>query len=453
MSQQGARNRMDGQSMASASTLERSALGWTRASALGIAIAISGNFAGWNYGLAVGGWEGMLIAALAMAVMFFVLAQCLAELSALFPGGAGFDHYVREGFGPVAGYICGLSLVTALVIGTGLGASFSAAYLQSLVGMGGWPIKLGMFALIIGLQLRGAREVAGLTVLTGAVVVTVLVVFYLFAAPHFRVSNLVGSSAATAHLSPASILGCVPFALFLFLGVEQSAQAAAETDDPSRTIPKALGVAVLVATALGLATLLFATASAGVGRLGTSNDPLFTAIMAHPRVPGASVMTDIVSIGALVALMGTFFSLAYAASRQIFHFARAGDLPAALAVTNSRHAPWGALAVTGGCGVISAAFRPDTVMLVFIFLVSISYVFVLGAFMKLRYARPGLPRPYRAVGGSVMAVVGMLLALTVAASCYRLRPSILTWCLVGLGLSTAYFIVRSLRRARANPGA
>ena len=439
--------------MVSPSTLERSALGWARASALGIAIAISGNFAGWNYGLAVGGWEGMLIAAIAMAMLFFVLAQCLAELSASFPGGAGFDHYVRGAFGPVAGYICGVSLVAALVIGTGLGASFSAAYFQSMVGTGGWPVKLGMFALIIGLQLRGAREVAGLTVLSGGVVVTVLFIFYLYSAPHFNVHNLTSSDAATVHVTPASILGCVPFALFLFLGVEQSAQAAAETRDPGRTIPKALGVAVLVATTLGLSTLLFATASAGAARLGTSNDPLFTAIMVHPQTSGTSIMRDIVSIGALVALMGTFFSLAYAASRQIYHFARAGDLPAVLSVTNKRHAPWGALVVTGCFGIISAAFRPDTVMLVFIFLVSISYIFVLGSFIKLRYAQPHLPRPYRAVGGSVMAVVGILLALTVSTACYRLQPSVLTWCIIGLGLSIAYFIGRRLRRSTADPRA
>ena len=440
-------NRMNNPTVADAHTLEHSALGWKRASALGIAIAISGNFAGWNYGLAVGGWTGMVVAAIAMAVLFFVLAQCLAELAASFPGGAGFDHYVRQAFGPAAGYICGVSLTTALVVGTGLAASFSAAYFHSMVGTGGWSIKLGMFALIIGLQLRGAREVAGLTVLTGAIVVVVLVAFYLYTAPHFSATNLMGHPGATRHVTAASILECVPFALFLFLGVEQSAQAAAEAQEPGRTIPKALAVAVLVATTLGLTTLVLATGGAGVGRLATSDDPLFTAIMLHPRVPGAALMTDMVSVGALVALMGTFFSLTYAASRQLFHFARAGDLPAALAVTNRRHAPWVALVLTGVFGIVSAAFQPDTVMLVFIFLVSISYIFVLGAFIRLRYAEPDLTRPYRAVGGPVMATLGTLLALTVAAACYQSRPAVLSWCVVGLAVSLVLFFVRSHQRA------
>jgi len=50
-------------------TLKAGSLHWLQVAALGIAIAISGNVSGWNYGLGVGGWGGMLIAALAMAVL------------------------------------------------------------------------------------------------------------------------------------------------------------------------------------------------------------------------------------------------------------------------------------------------------------------------------------------------------------------------------------------------
>jgi ethanolamine permease len=434
---------MNSESAATATaTLERSALDWRRVSALGIAIAISGNFSGWNYGLAVSGWSSMLIDAVAMAVMFFALAQCLAELAAAFPEGAGFDHYVREGFGPAAGWICGLSLAFALAMGTGLASTFSSAYFQALTGLGGWPVKLAMFAVIIGLQLRGAREVAGLTMLTGAVVVAVLIAFFLFAAFHFSSGNLLRAETVSARATPASILACVPFALFLFLGVEQAAQAAAETHDPSRTMPKALGFAVFVAAALGLATLFFATATADVGKLSVSDDPLYTAVVAHAGAPGAAIMTHLVSIGALIALLATFFSLAYAASRQIYHLARAGDLPGILAVTNRSHAPWVALVVTLACGVFAAGFRPDAVMVVFIFLVCVAYLLVLGAFIRLRYNAVQRSRPYRAVGGPALAAVGFLFVLAVVASCYQLRPAALSWCIAGLALSLGYYFVR-----------
>ena len=68
------------------SSLKSGALHWMQVSALGIAIAISGNTAGWNYGLAIGGWGGMFMAALAMLLLFLGLTQTLAELSAALRG-------------------------------------------------------------------------------------------------------------------------------------------------------------------------------------------------------------------------------------------------------------------------------------------------------------------------------------------------------------------------------
>jgi amino acid transporter len=90
-------------------TLKAGSLHWLEVAALGIAIAISGNVSGWNYGLGVGGWGGMLIAALAMAVLFLCLTQSLAELAAALPEAGGFDGYVRRALGPTAAYLAGMS--------------------------------------------------------------------------------------------------------------------------------------------------------------------------------------------------------------------------------------------------------------------------------------------------------------------------------------------------------
>src|SRR5712671_3844211 len=109
-------------------TLKKGSLGWINVAALGAAIAISGNFSGWNYGLGVGGWGGMLVAAVGMALLFFILTQCLAELAAAFPQGGGFDYYAEHALGPAAGYIAGMSVAVALSVGAGLATSFAEAY-------------------------------------------------------------------------------------------------------------------------------------------------------------------------------------------------------------------------------------------------------------------------------------------------------------------------------------
>src|SRR5215471_13316883 len=88
--------------------LQKGTLHWVNVASLGIAIAISGNFSGWNYGLGVGGLGGMAVAAVAMVVLFFGLTQCVAEMAASLPGAGGFDGYTRTALGPSAAFLCGM---------------------------------------------------------------------------------------------------------------------------------------------------------------------------------------------------------------------------------------------------------------------------------------------------------------------------------------------------------
>ena len=50
--------------------LQQGAAGWVLLAGLGVAYVISGDFAGWNFGLAEGGWGGLLIATILMATMY-----------------------------------------------------------------------------------------------------------------------------------------------------------------------------------------------------------------------------------------------------------------------------------------------------------------------------------------------------------------------------------------------
>jgi ethanolamine permease len=444
---------MSGAEQPDGQSLERGALDWKKAAALGVAIAISGSYVGWNYGLEVGGWGGMLVAALAMAVLFFCLTQCLAELAAALPQGSGFDFYAQHALGPAAGYIAGMSVAVALAVGTGLAVSFAEAYAAPMVGIGGWPVKGVLLVLVIGLQLRGAEEAAGLTMAIGAVALAILVLFCVFIAPAFQPADLLSARAdGSRTIFPHGLLGaarCIPFALFLFLGVEQAAQAASEMKDMARSMPRALLTAIGIAFVIGLCVLVFATGGIGADRLAPANDPLYAALVSHPERPGTAWMARLVGIGALVALLGTFFSLAYAGSRQFYHLAGAGYLPRWLHATNQRRAPARALLLVGSIGAVAAAFSPDSVMVIFIFLISVSYVFVLASFLRLRGSAADLVRPYRALGGRPAAVLATLLSLAVMLSCYQLEVTALSWAIAALIALYAYFVIRRPGRAPA----
>ena len=298
---------------ADSASLKAGALHWLQVAGLGIAIAISGNVVGWNYGLAIGGWGGMLLAALAMVVLFVGLTQTLAELAVAVPGAGGFDAYVARALGPTCAYLTGMSVAIALAVGAGLAMSFSEAYVLAWLGFGGWPVKLAFLALVMGLQLRGAQEAVSLTVLVGIATLAILIAFCFFTLPEFQAANLFSAAPdGTRALFPHGLFGaaqCIPFALFLFLGVEQAAHAASEMRNMAKSMPKALATAIGVAFVIGMCVLLVGTGGVGAERLGAVDDPLLAAVTAHPGRAGIPFMTRLVGAGALVAIQGTFFSL------------------------------------------------------------------------------------------------------------------------------------------------
>ena len=59
--------------------------GWLLLWALGVGAVISGDFAGWQTGLTLGGFWGLAIATLLMAVMYVCMVFTIAELSAALP--------------------------------------------------------------------------------------------------------------------------------------------------------------------------------------------------------------------------------------------------------------------------------------------------------------------------------------------------------------------------------
>jgi ethanolamine permease len=428
---------------AAPAALKAGALHWLQVAVLGIAIAISGNAAGWNYGLGVGGWGGMLIAALAMAVLFWCLTQSLAELAAALPQSGGFDGYVRHALGPAGAYLTGMSVAIALAVGAGLAISFGEAYVSAWLGTGGWPVKIAILVLVMGPQLRGASEAVGLTVLVGGAALLILIAFCAFMLPEFDASRLYSTSPGAApSLLPhglAGAAGCIPFALFLFLGVEQAAHAAAEMRDMPRNMPKALATAIGVAFVIGLCVLIIATGGAGADRLASVDDPLLAAVSVDPSRTGAVFMARLVGAGALVAILGTFFSLGYAGSRQFYHLARAGFLPAAFSRVNRRQAPAAAVCLVAVVALVTAAFPPNSAMVVFIFLISVSHALLLVAFIRLRRREPELPRSYRALGGQPVALIALVLSLMVMVSCYRLEVRALQIAIAALALLMARF--------------
>src|SRR5215204_7141686 len=96
--------------------LQKGAAGWILLLGLGIAYVISGEFGGWQFGLAEGGWGGLLIATVLMAVMYTAMVFSLAELSTIIPTAGGGYAFARRAMGPWGGFMTGTAILIEYAI-------------------------------------------------------------------------------------------------------------------------------------------------------------------------------------------------------------------------------------------------------------------------------------------------------------------------------------------------
>ena len=157
--------------------LKKGAAGWVLLVGLGVAYVISGDYAGWNFGLAQGGWGGMFLATLLMATMYLCMCFSLAELSSMIPTAGGGYGFARSAFGPWGGFLTGTAILIEYAIAPAAIAVFIGAYCESLFGIGGWVIYLIFYVVFIAIHILGAGEALKLMFVITAIAALALAVF------------------------------------------------------------------------------------------------------------------------------------------------------------------------------------------------------------------------------------------------------------------------------------
>lgn len=401
--------------------LKSGAAGWVLLAGLGVSYVISGDFSGWNLGLAQGGWGGLLIAFVLMGLMYTCMVFGLAELSSTLPvAGAGYG-FARRALGPLGGFATGMAVLIEYAVAPAAIATFIGGYIEALGLFGitnSWPVYLVTYLIFMGIHMYGVGE--ALKLMFGITVIAVLALGVTVVAlvPHFQAANLfdiVPADAAGASrflpMGYGGAMAALVYGIWFFLAVEGVPLAAEETTNPKRDMPRGIIVAVLVLLVTGALMLVLVPGTGGASAMSTSDNPLPEAIR---TVKGAdSVMAGIVNYAGLAGLVASFFSIMYAYSRQLFALSRAGYLPRWLSVTGNRKTPWVALIVPGTVGFILAAVTGDGGLLINIavFGATVSYVLLNLSHVVLRFREPHLERGYRTPGGAVTTGIGLVLAL------------------------------------------
>ena len=201
------------------------------------------------------------------------------------------------------------------------------------VGLYLWPahahaVAVAAVAALTAVNYRGIAKSALMTrlivALTCAVLAGVVAVAAFSSAP--RPGPLPISGSVAGVVQAAGLL------VFAFAGYARIATLGEEVRDPSRTIPRAIPLALGIALVVYAAVAVTVLSVLGPERLATSPAPLAEAV----RACGAAGFVPVVTAGAAVAALGSLLSLILGVSRTTLAMARDGHLPAALAAVHPR---------------------------------------------------------------------------------------------------------------------
>ncbi|HIB53970.1 MAG TPA: amino acid permease [Nitrospirales bacterium] len=314
--------------------------------ALGVGAVISGDFFGWNFGLASGGFGGLLVATVIIAVMYVCMCFSIAEMSPALPHTGGAYSFGRSAMGPWGGFITGLAenieyVLTPAVIVVGIGSYMSSIF-NDLVGMQvPDPIWWFLFyAVFLGLNIVGVEATFKFTIFITFLALGILAVFWIGAIPHFSMENALNMPPEDGNSvwfpkGLSGVTAALPFAIWFYLAIEQLPLAAEESHDPKRDMPKGLMYGILTLIIASFLTLfLNAGIEPGSAEVGTSSDPLF---LAFKTIFGDGVGASLLSLVAVAGLVASFHTIIYAYGRNIYSLSRFGRHYAEAPCNYARH--------------------------------------------------------------------------------------------------------------------
>jgi ethanolamine permease len=457
--------------------------------ALGVGAVISGQFSGWNLGIASGGWGGLFIASLIIAVMYLGLSFSLAEMSPALPHTGGAYSFARSAMGPWGGFVTGLAESIEYIMTPAVIVFFIGSYLNGIFELPAsfQPIWwIGSYALFVTLNYWGVALSFKVSVVVTLLALAILAFFCVSALPHadftrWALNVGVGPDGKLVELPngggsflPFGISGAfaaMPFAVWLYLAIEELPLAAEESHDPKKDMPRALilGILTLIVSALAIMYLNASIGGTGQGQmrgsftLATSGEPLLDGF----RVLYGAGIAKLLALFAVVGLIASFHTIIFAYGRQIYSLSRAGYYLPFMSLTHgTRKTPYAGLLTGTALGLVvllsiwfgrgaeeSSALIGGTLLNMAVFGAMISYAFQGLSFILLRLRMPDIARPYKSPFGIPGAAITIAIALWTMY--YQFRDpaylkgvyAALVWYVAGLG----YFALIGRHRLVLSP--
>jgi amino acid transporter len=381
------------------------------------------------------------------AIAIGAVAICFAEGGSRVPTSGGAYGYIAAAFGPMTGYVAGTMLYFSNVLACG---GIAAALADAVVSVLPASLRAAAHVTVIvaaigGIALVNIRGVAlGARLINTMTLIKLipLAVFLVVGAAAMHAANFVQSAAQTSAQDSSGIGRALILALFAFTGMETSMCASGEVKNPTRTIPRALLIAMLAVTFVYVGVQVVAQGILGPALAGASV-PLADAMA---RV--GPVLRLMMVLGAAVSMFGWIGSDILCSPRILFALSRDGLLPAMFGRLHTSRATPHVAIVCYAALAIGLALTGSFAELAVLSTLAVAPLYIAACAAAWRLARgrvaiAGEPLSFRWLGAAAVIGTGSMLFLIGLAA----RAEIMGLLAVIAAALALYFVQTRLRPA------
>ncbi|MEU9035512.1 amino acid permease [Streptomyces sp. NPDC048352] len=361
----------------------------------------AGLFVGSGAGIGIAG-PAIICSYLLAGVLAMLVMRMLGEMSAAMPASGSFSVYAEKALGRWAGFSAGWLYWFLLVVVLAVEATGAANIAHGWVPSVDQWLWVLIFMVVFTLSnLAAVRNFGEFEFWFAALKVGAIVLFLILGT--LAVFGLLPDTepVGTANLTgrggffPAGLGGVVAGMLavvFAFGGLEVVTIAAAESDDPAKSVSRAVRSAVWRILFFYVGSMLVIVSLLPWDSLEPGQSP-YVAVLDSIGIPAAGQIMNIV---VFVALLSALNANLYGSSRMVFSLAERGEAPKALLKVSGSGVPTRAVLASVAFGFVSVVLNllwPDTVFLYMLNAVGavLLFVWVLIAVSQLRL-RPRLER-------------------------------------------------------------
>jgi L-asparagine transporter-like permease len=421
-------------------------------------------------------WAGpsVIIGFIIGGLLVYFILTALSEMTVDHPHPGSFRTYAAQAYGPYLGFIVGWVYWTGLVLGMSSEATAVALLIRSqLPDLPLSWLTVGIITIITILNLLGASKLAKLesflvvfklAALTAFISIALILILGLLPA-----KDPVGLGAlSTAPFLPNGIgglAGSMLIILFCYAGFEIIGLAAAETNNPQVTVPRAIRMTILSLVTLYILVIVLLLPLLSTTRLSTEISPFVAAL----NNMGLNLAGELVNLVLIAAILSAMLATTFGLGRMLRSLADSGQAPSFL--IDRGEVPLKGILFSGIAmllGVSMASILPNRV---YLFLVSsggfsllLVYLIIMVSHMKFRSLYGCPPHGHCQLPGFPYTSWASIISMVVVIITMPLIPGQGSGLLAGLLLvafySLAYLAQRlalfrtapAAKRTKDNPG-